>query len=41
MAKIKKTVINVEEDVAKSEPSQIAGRNINWFRNYEKQFGSS
>jgi hypothetical protein len=35
------TTINVGEDVEKKEPSYTAGRNVNKYNHYGKQYGSS
>ena len=32
-------IINVEEDVAKKDPSCTVGGNVNWYSHHEEQYG--
>jgi hypothetical protein len=36
-----KNTANADEDVGKNEPSYTAGRNVNWYNHYGKQYGGS
>jgi hypothetical protein len=41
MAVIKNTTTNVGEDVGKNKSSYTAGENVNGYKHYQKQYGSS
>ena len=41
VVKIKREITNVSKDVEKLEPVYMAGKDVKWFSQWGKQFGSS